>query len=236
MKKFYHFLYPFVFLMSLCISPHCAAEFHAPLITADIQQRMTPDDALDRLIQGNARFASDSGEKINYLKNRRLTEKAQHPIAIVLSCIDSRVPPDVIFNQNVGNIFVTRVAANVINPDILAGLEYATGVSGAKLIVVMGHENCGAVKGACQDVKLGHLTQLLDKIQPAIQEATATFGKKECDNEKFINLAAEDNVRHVVAMIPTESPEIKKLMQSGKIKIVGAMYHLKTGRVVFLKT
>ena len=150
-------------------------------------------------------------------------------------CIDSRVPPDIIFNQNVGSIFVTRVAANVINKDVLGGLEYATQVAGAKLIVVMGHEDCGAVKGACNNVTLGNLTQLLNKIQPAIREATITLGKKDCHSEKFINVAAEDNVRHVVAMIPIESLVIRKLQHAGKIKIVGAMYHLKTGKVTFLK-
>ncbi|MCX7124845.1 MAG: hypothetical protein NTU49_03655 [Gammaproteobacteria bacterium] len=129
---------------------------------------------------------------------------------------------------------MTRVAANVLDRDVLAGIEYSTKVAGAKLIVVLGHDSCGAVKGACNKVKLGNLTQLLNKIQPAILDTEEKFGKKECTNRKFINSAAEDNVRHVVALIPKESSVIQKLVREGKIKIVGAMYHLGTGKVTFL--
>lgn len=225
-----------LFLLVLsCIGVTSYAEFHAPLITKQLQKRMKPSDALNRLMQGNNRFFHNKGEKINYLKNVRLTEKTQHPIAMVLSCIDSRVPPDIIFNQNVGNIFVTRIAANVLNHDVLGGLEYATEISHAKLIVVMGHENCGAIKGACENVHLGNLTTLLNKIQPAIQKTTTTFGKKSCSNEKFINLAAENNLRNVIAAIPEKSLIIKKLIQAGKVKIVGMMYHLGNGKVTIIK-
>jgi len=218
----------------LFISISVLANVHAPLITASIQQKLTPDDALHRLMIGNERFVENKRQNSDFLKHARLTAKKQHPIAIVLSCIDSRVPPEIIFDQTVGNIFVTRVAANVINKDVLAGMEYATKISGAKLIVVLGHQSCGAIKGACDNVKLGNLTQLLQKIQPAIQDATHSFGKKECDNPHFINTAAEDNVQRVVNLIPEESPVIRQLIQQRRVKIIGAMYHLHSGKVILM--
>jgi len=224
----------FCLSLILLLSNACIADVHVTLITASIQQKLTSDDALHRLIVGNERFVQNKRHKIDFLQQAKHTAKSQHPIAIVLSCIDSRVPPEIIFDQNVGNIFVTRVAANVINKDVLAGMEYATKVAGAKLIVVLGHQSCGAIKGACENVKLGHLTQLLDKIQPAIQQTEKTLGKKDCHDSHFIDLAAENNVKDVVANIPKESPVIQQLVNEHKVKIVGAMYDVSTGKVVFL--
>lgn len=218
----------------LCLgSVNTLASDDAPLMTAAIQEKLTPDQALSRLMQGNQRFVSHQYMVTDVLKKVRLSAKAQYPAAVVLSCIDSRISPEIVFDQSIGNIFVTRVAANVINADVLGGLEFATRLSGAKLIVVMGHDACGAIKGACQNVELGNLTQLLSKIQPAINEATTALGKKDCDDEKFINTAAADNVRLVMKMIPEQSPVIRELVKTGKIKIVGAMYHLSTGKVEF---
>lgn len=225
-------------LCSVLLSLNCLnvwGEIHAKLITAPLQQKLTPDDALNRLITGNERFTQNKRHKINYLKIVRLSAQSQHPIAIILSCIDSRVPPEIIFDQNVGNVYVTRTAANVINKDVLAGMEYATKVTGAKLIVVLGHQSCGAIKGACENVKLGNLTQLFDKIQPAIQQTEKKFGKKDCHDSQFINLAAENNIKNVIAAIPKESAVIQQLLNEHKVKIVGAMYNLSTGKVVFLK-
>jgi carbonic anhydrase len=224
----------FFALLLLAVNSACFAEVHAKLITAPLQQKMTPDDALHRLIIGNERFVQNKRHQIDYLKKARLSAPSQHPIAIVLSCIDSRVPPEIIFDQNVGNIFVTRIAANVINPDVLAGMEYATKVAGAKLIVVLGHQSCGAIKGACENVKLGHLTQLLNKVQPAIAQTEKTMGKKDCQSPHFADLAAENNVREVVASIPKESPVIRQLAEEHKVNIVGAMYEIATGKVLFL--
>ena len=225
-------------LSSLLLSLNCvnlSANVHAKLITAPLQQKLTPDDAIHRLIIGNKRFAYDKRHHINFLKQAQRTVKSQHPIAIVLSCIDSRVPPEIIFDQNIGNIYVTRVAASVINKDVLAGMEYATKVTGAKLIVVLGHQFCGAIHGACDNVKLGNLTQLLDKIQPAIQQTEKTLGKKDCHDSQFINLAAENNIKNVISEIPKESPVIQQLLNEHKVKIVGGMYNLSTGKVTFLK-
>lgn len=138
------------------------------------------------------------------------------------------------FDQAVGNIFVTRIAANVLNADVLGGMEFATKLAGAKLVVVMGHDSCGAVAGACVDAKLGHLSQLLNKIKPAIEQAKKQYGKLECNNPQFIDTAATDNVRNVVSDIKKRSPVLDALIKKGKLKIVGAMYHLSTGKVTFL--
>lgn len=220
-------------LMTYCSL--CLAQHEPTLITAALQQKMTPDDVLQRLIRGNKRFVTQHQINVDLLKKARLTTTGQHPVAIILSCIDSRVPPEIVFDQNIGNVFVTRVAANVIDHDVLAGLEYATKVTGAKLIVVLGHDSCGAIKGACDNVKLGNLTQLLNKIQPAIQQAKSITGKQDCNDTTFINLAAKENVINVVKLIPQKSPVIRQLVQEGRIKIVGAMYHLNTGKITFLK-
>jgi carbonic anhydrase len=210
------------------------ADPHAPLVTKSIQQNLTPDQALNRLVQGNERFVKQDTHKINYIKKAEITAtKGQHPAAIVLSCIDSRVPPEIIFDQAVGNIFVTRLAANVENNDVIGGMEFATKLAGAKLIVVMGHDDCGAVKGACLNAKLGKLTQLLSKVKPAIAQTKKQYGKVECNNPKFINAAAKNNVHNVITAIMKKSSVLRNLVKSGKVKIVGAMYHINTGKVSF---
>ncbi len=228
----FNYLLFFIFSSSVCL-PAFAIE-SLPLITKEIQQKMTPDEALDRLIAGNKRFVGRKMQGIDFLNKAKLTAKGQYPAAIILSCIDSRVPPEIVFDQNVGNMFATRVAANVINKDVLGGLEFATAVAGAKVIVVMGHDSCGAVRGACENVRLGHLTQLVNKIQPAIKLAKKETGKQNCNDPHFVDLAAEKNVRMVVKEIPEKSAIVRKLIANGKLKIVGAMYHLNTGEVTFL--
>lgn len=210
------------------------AEYHAKLVTQAIQQNLTPNQVLDRLKKGNTRFVKQKTHHIDYIKKAQITAaKGQHPAAVILSCIDSRVPPEIIFDQAVGNIFVTRLAANVSNNDVLGGMEFGTKLAGAKLIVVMGHDDCGAVRGACLNVKLGKLTQLLNKVKPAIAQTKKQYGKLACKNPKFIDTAAANNVRNVVANILKNSPIIRKMIHSGKIKIVGAMYHISTGKVSF---
>lgn len=203
------------------------------LITQSVQQSLTPNQVLQRLKQGNQRFIAQKPLEIDFLKKARLTAKGQYPGAIILSCIDSRVPPEIVFDQAVGNMFVSRVAANVLNSDVLGGMEFATKLAGAKLIVVMGHDSCGAVKGACADAKLGHLTQLLHKVQPAIAQAKKQYGHADCNNDQFIDTAAKDNVINVVNQIYQQSPVIRDLVKAGKVKIIGAMYHLKSGKVTF---
>jgi len=208
---------------------------NAPLMTREIQAKMTPVQALDRLMAGNERFVKrHRPAQRDYIEAAGLTVEGQYPAAIVLSCIDSRVPPEIVFDQGVGNIFVTRVAANVLSDDILGGMEYATAVVGARIVLVMGHEHCGAVKGVCKGVKLGHLTGLLQKISPAMQEASDEMKTRDCADSAFIDRIAEENVEDAVREIPKRSPVIKKLVDEGKVKIVGAMYHLGTGRVTII--
>ena len=227
----------FIFLLlgtSLIDTSIVFASAETPLITQVMQKKLTPDEALQRLIVGNQRFVNHQQLPIDFIRKAKITAAGQYPGAVVLSCIDARVPPEIIFDQSIGNIFVTRVAANVISSDVLGGLEYATAVSGAKLIVVLGHDSCGAVKGACENIKLGDLTPLFSKIQPAVRQATIEFGKQDCNNPQFINTIATDNVRNVINMILQESPIIRQLVKQGRVKIVGAMYHLTTGKVTFL--
>jgi len=227
-------IFVFLFIALATVSLTAFASSEAPLITQSIQKQLTPKEVLQRLMQGNQRFVKQQQIPTDFIKKAKLTASGQYPAAVILSCIDSRVPPEIIFDQNVGNIFVTRVAANVLNSDVLGGLEFATAAAGAKLIVVLGHDSCGAVRGACENVKLGHLTQLLAKIQPAVKQATNAWGKKACGNPKFIDAIAADNVRNVVRQIPQESPIIAELIKEGKVKVIGAMYHLSTGRVTLV--
>lgn len=193
----------------------------------------TPDAALERLKKGNARFASGNMKPLNLLEMVKKSERGQHPGAIVLSCIDSRVPVEIVFDQGVGNVFVARTAGNVLSDDTIAGLEYATKVVGSKLIVVMGHEDCGAVGAACKGVKLGHITALLDKIQPAVNTMKEKEPNESCKNETFIDNISQTNAGNVAKEIMAKSPIIKKLVEENKVKIVSAMYHTDTGVVDF---
>lgn len=193
----------------------------------------SPAEALSRLKAGNQRFVNEELKNADYSKLVDSTASAQHPAALVLSCIDSRVPPEIIFDQGIGNIFVSRIAAEVINPDIIAGMEYATAVTGSKLIVILGHGNCGAVSAACKQVKLGHITALLNKIQPAVIQAEQQMPNRTCKELTYINQIAINNVKNIVAEIPKKSPIIKKLVDKGQIKIIGAMYDIDSGKVDF---
>ena len=189
-----------------------------------------PADALERLKAGNRRFVEGHLDIPDVVARRRATAGAQHPFAVVLSCIDSRCPAEVIFDQGIGDIFSARVAGNVLNDDILGSLEFATKVAGAKLIAVVGHSNCGAVKGACSGVQLGHLTGLLEKIQPAATTTATPPG-----TPAQIQAVAEANVRQVLAQIQERSPVLDGLIRRGEVGLVGGMYDLASGRVVFFE-
>ncbi len=205
--------------------------------TSESQKSMTADKGLALLKQGNARFVSEKSQHRNLMKQAKLTGKlGQHPFAIILSCMDSRGSPELIFDQGIGDIFSTRLAGNVLDQDQLGGLEYATKVVGSHLIVVMGHTHCGAVAGACSGVELGSLTQLLDKIQPAVTAIKNSKGNAnlDCKNTDLINEIAKQNVRNVVKNIAKQSKIVSDLMGAGDVKIVGAMHDLSTGKVTFL--
>ena len=197
--------------------------------TRESQAAMTPSAALERLQAGNARFAANEMKNRNWSANVVATASGQFPYAAVLACMDSRAPLEVVFDQGLGDVFGIRVAGNVVNDDELGSLEYALKV-GAKLIVVLGHTDCGAVKGTIDDVKLGNLTGLLAKIHPAV----AAAGCHSSKDDACVSKAAEMNVRQSTKEIRARSPYVRKYLDEGKVKLVGAMYDVATGRVTFL--
>lgn len=215
-------------------SPPAAAETRTPQLTAELRGTMSPDDVYQAFKDGHQRFRSG---KLRYRKLVLEIEDAkagQHPYAIVLSCIDSRVPVETIFDKQIGDIFGTRIAGNVLNEDVLGGMEFATHFAGAKLIMVMGHTKCGAVKGAVAGVEFGHLTGLLDRIEPAVATARQSYaGKQEASNYDFVDAASAANVALVRNQIRERSPQLRQMEAEGKIKIVGTMYDLNTGSVTF---
>jgi len=205
------------------------------ILTAEQQAKLTPDSVLARLKRGNKDFIEDNLTIRNTTQRVRQASLGQYPKAVILSCLDSRVPVEDVFHSGIGNLFVARVAGNIVNDDILGSLEYGCKVSGAKLIVVLGHEYCGAIKSAIGDVKLGNITTLLNKIQPAVKSARDTFsGVKTASNLAFVEAVCDCNVRLTIAQIRAQSPILKDMESTGAIKIVGAVYDMKTGRVEFL--
>jgi carbonic anhydrase len=200
------------------------------VLTAEEQSKLTPDSAIDFLRQGNQTYSNNS------LTVEVLHDAAggQYPAAVSLSCMDSRVPVKEIFHCGIGDIFVTRVAGNIVNPDILGSMEYACKVSGAKLIVVMGHDNCGAVKSAIEDIEFGNITGLINKIKPAVYQSRASYkGEASSSNKEFVDLVCHTNVELMVNDIRTNSPALKEMEEKGEIKIVGAMYDMESGEVEF---
>lgn len=198
-------------------------------------KNMTPAQALQRLMEGNNRFVHNQTIQRNLLSQAKVTGlKGQFPSAVILSCMDSRGSPELIFDQGLGDVFSVRVAGNVIDSDQLGGIEFATKAIGSKLVVVMGHTRCGAVKGACQGVKLGNLTQLLDKIQPAVQIIkNQSNGKVNCDDYHVIDNIAKQNVIDMMKNIEEQSSIIHDMAANKQIMIIGAMHYLETGKVVF---
>ncbi len=188
----------------------------------------TPDHALAELKNGNQRFISGKLTNTNYKEQIEQTKADQHPHSLILSCLDSRIPPEIIFDQGIGNIFVARVAGNVEDPNILGSMEFATKVKGTKLIVVMGHNHCGAVKGAVDDAELGNLTQLVDQIKPAIKGDSTNVAL-------LLDETAKNNVKMTIEHIIKDSPVIAELIKEGKVKIVGAYYDITSGQVSFIE-
>lgn len=200
--------------------------------TRESQALITTDGAVKKLQDGNKRFLEHKMRNRDYaLQAKTTAANGQAPFAVILSCMDSRGAPEIIFDQGIGDIFTLRVAGNVINQDIIASLEYATKVIGSKLIVVMGHTQCGAVEAACKDVQLGNITALLSQIKPAV--AQVKEAQSTCDQET-VDRIAKQNVINVMQAIPKESTIISDLLHQGKIKIIGAMHNLKTGKVDFI--
>ena len=198
--------------------------------TRATQKELTPAAALTLLSEGNVRFQSGSMLTRDLVEQVGVTAKAQFPFAVILSCIDSRVSAELIFDQGLGDVCSARIAGNVLNDDILGSMEFACQLAGSKLIVVVGHSACGAVRGACDGAELGHLTGLLQKIEPAI-EAVAASGQARDDD--FVLRVAERNVEHVAREIRERSSVLDALIAKGEVGIVSAMYSVQTGKVVF---
>jgi len=203
-------------------------------MTKAAQQAMTPDAAILRLADGNARFASGRSVHPNFLAQADAAAGGQYPFAVVLCCIDSRSAPEIIFDQGIGDLFVPRVAGNYSTVDILGSMEFATAVAGAKAIMVVGHTGCGAVMGACDNVQMGNLSAVIDAIRPAVMAVPGFQNDRTSTNTAFVNAVTEENVRRTVAKIRSDSAILRELEQSGKIKIVGAMHDLSTHRITFL--
>ncbi|HRO41783.1 MAG TPA: carbonic anhydrase family protein [Flavipsychrobacter sp.] len=198
-----------------------------------ISKDITPQDALQRLKEGNFRFVSNLKMNRNLLEQVNETKDGQWPFAAILSCMDSRTSAELLFDQGLGDIFSIRIAGNIISPGILGSLEFATAVAGSKLILVLGHTGCGAIKGACDDVQLGHLTSLLQKIKPAVQSEDTIKNNRSSKNAEFVDAVAKLNVHNSVNQIVNHSETIRNLVAEGKVAIVPAMYDVATGHVTF---
>jgi len=204
------------------------------VLTQEEQSQLTPDKVLELLREGNQRFVSGEVTLRNHKEQVRRAAANQFPKAIVLSCVDSRVPVEDVFDRGIGDMFVARVAGNFVNTDILGSMEFACKVSGAKLILVLGHEHCGAVKGAIDGVELGNITAMLEKIKPAVEGVSTSDPNKTSSNADFVHKVAEKNVELNVAAIRRQSPILQQMEAGGEIKIVGAMYDMGSGQVDFL--
>lgn len=202
-------------------------------LTRDLRNALTPQLALDVLRKGNDRFVNNLKANRNLLQQVNETSDGQHPLAIVLSCIDSRTSAELIFDQGLGDIFSCRVAGNILNDDILGSMEFACKVAGAKAIMVLGHSRCGAVKGACDGVRLGNLSTLLEKIEEAVALETDTVGDRTSQNEAFVERVAERNVMLVKRQIMARSPLLAEMVGRSEIAIVGGMYDVGSGAVTF---
>jgi carbonic anhydrase len=204
----------------------------AAALTKDARDQLTPDQIIEAMKQGNERFRTGKMSTHDYLAQKRATIAGQNPAAVILSCIDSRAPAEIIFDARIGDAFNTRIAGNIANDDVLGSLEFACAVAGAKVVLVMGHTACGAIKGAIDGAQLGNLTGLLNKIKPAV-DATHYAGERTSKNNEFVDEVAKTNVRLTLDAIRERSNVLAALEKDGKVKIVGSMYRLVGGRVDF---
>ena len=204
--------------------------------TKETQLEMSPEKALATLKEGNVRFQKNEKAPRDLMEQVKDTSTGQYPFATILSCIDSRVSAELVFDQGVGDIFSVRIAGNFVNEDILGSMEFACKLAGTKLVVVLGHTACGAVKGACDHARLGNLSALIQKIEPAVEAVTEPTDatQRNSGNIQFVNDVAVKNVHMTIDNIRAESPVLAELEAEGAIKIVGAMYDINNGSVTFL--
>jgi carbonic anhydrase len=203
--------------------------------TKETQAAMTPAQAVQLLKEGNERFVNGKMTPRDLLVQMKETSEGQYPFAVILSCQDSRTSNEMLFDLNKGDAFSLRIAGNVVNEDILGGMEFGTKVAGAKTIAVIGHTKCGAINGACDDVKLGNLTGLLGKIKPAVANVPTTIEPRTSKNPAFVKAVTEENVRYQMSQISEKSPLLKEMIAKGEINVVGGVYDISTGKIEFLK-
>jgi carbonic anhydrase len=203
--------------------------------TSAVQAQMTPDTALQLLKDGNRRFQENSRANRDFRQQVEATSEGQWPYAVVLSCIDSRAPAELLFDLGIGDVFNARVAGNFINRDILGSMEFACRVAGAKLVIVMGHTQCGAIKGACDNVQLGNLTRMLGKIRPVVESVPepADAAERTSSNPEFVQSVADRNVELALEAIREHSSVLREMSEAGEIRILGAMYDVQSGEVRF---
>ena len=204
-------------------------------LTKEERDKLTPDQIIEEMKAGNVRFRTDNMLPHDYLAQKRASSAGQYPSAVILGCIDSRTPAEIIFDTGIGEMFIARIAGNIANNDLIGSIEFACAAAGAKVIMVMGHTSCGAVKGAIDNVELGSLTGLLDKIKPAIS-ATTFSGERSSKNDEFVDAVAKTNVLQTINEIRSGSDVLSSLEKKGNLKIVGAMYNLNGGKVDFVET
>lgn len=202
-------------------------------LTKELQEAISPSTALELLKEGNKRFVSNLKINRNLLQQANETSDGQHPFAVILSCIDSRTSAELIFDQGLGDIFSIRIAGNILNEDILGSMEFGCKVAGSKIIVVLGHTKCGAVKGACDHVEMGNLTSLLTKIRPAVDDEDTEKENRNSGNSVFVEKVSTINVKRTVKAIMERSPILKEMIETGQIGIVGGTHNITTGEVEF---
>lgn len=222
-----------IFILSACQSTK-DVKLDERVLTKEMQAELTPDIIIQRLKAGNKRFIENDIINRNHSAQVRKATKGQYPKAIVLSCVDSRVPVEDVFDQGIGDIFVARVAGNFVNKDILGSMEFATKVAGAKLVFVLGHEHCGAVKAAIDNVQLANITSLVNSIKPAVRMSKRFKGEKTTKNPDYVHEVCENNVKHTISQIRKKSSIMRNLEKDGTIKIIGGIYDMDTAKVNFL--
>ena len=219
---------------TLVLANRVMAETPIPAMTKEARSQLSPDQALTLLQEGNERFVTGNMLKRDLMAQVAATASGQFPFAGILGCMDSRVPPELVFDQGIGDIFSARIAGNFANTDFIGSFEFATKLAGTKLIVVLGHTECGAIKGAADNAQLGNLTQTLSNLMPAVYSVADVQGDRNSANEAFVTAVAEQNVRLNVNALLTRSHILHDLNETGQIKVVGAMHDVSSGQVTFL--
>jgi len=226
-----------LFTLAACTQTEYQAEeadLQSNVMTKEAQANLTPEQIIENLKEGNQRYVENNLTPRDYSAQVAKTAEGQFPEAVIISCIDSRIPVEKVFDKGVGDVFVARVAGNFVNEDILGSTEFGTAVAGSKVIIVLGHERCGAVKSAIDDVQMGNITAMLSKIKPAIRETENFEGEKTTANNEYVTEVVNNNVKLTIEEMRARSPIIAELERNGDIVIAGAFYDLDTGKVTFL--